>query len=82
MSAWDNTVLSVFATRSGKVAMKFILFRRAFTSKLRNRGNIILTLLVPPVLAAIIGWALYFTDEGAYDFASAFHIPTYIFIVE
>lgn len=56
------------------------LLRRAFTSKLRNRGNLILTLLVPPALAAVIGWALYFTDEGAYDFASAFHIPTYIFI--
>lgn len=56
------------------------LFSRAFTSKLRNRGNLVLTLLVPPLLAAIIGWALYFTDEGSYDFASAFHIPTYIFI--
>ena len=30
----------------------------------------------------LIGWALYFTDDatGKYDFASAFHIPTYIFI--
>jgi hypothetical protein len=38
--------------------------------------------LVPPALAALIGWALYFTDDvtGKYDFASAFHIPTYIFI--
>ncbi len=56
------------------------LFRRSFTSKLRNKGNIVLTLLVPPLLAATIGWALYFTDEGTYDFASAFHIPTYTFI--
>ena len=31
---------------------------------------------------ALIGWALYFTDDesGKYNFASAFHIPTYIFI--
>ncbi|HZJ16239.1 MAG TPA: ATP-binding cassette domain-containing protein [Chthoniobacteraceae bacterium] len=58
------------------------LWRRAFISKLRNRGSLILTLLVPPVLAALIGWALYFTDDesGQYTFASAFHIPTYIFI--
>jgi hypothetical protein len=37
---------------------------------------------VRPALAALIGWALYFTDDesGKYDFASAFHIPTYIFI--
>jgi hypothetical protein len=42
----------------------------------------VLTLVVPPALAAIVGWALYFTDNdsGKYDFASAFHIPTYIFI--
>jgi ABC-type multidrug transport system ATPase subunit len=58
------------------------LWRRAFISKLRNRGSLILTLLVPPLLAALIGWALYFTDDesGEYTFASAFHIPTYIFI--
>jgi ABC-type multidrug transport system ATPase subunit len=58
------------------------LLRRAFMSKVRNRGNLILTSLVAPALAALIGWALYFTDDasGQYDFASAFHIPTYIFI--
>ena len=58
------------------------LWKRAFTSKLRNVGNLALTLFVPPGLAAIIGWALYFTkdESGSYDFASAFHIPTYIFI--
>jgi ABC-type multidrug transport system ATPase subunit len=58
------------------------LWRRAFVSKLRNRGNLFLTLAVPPALAALVGWALYFTDNasGEYNFASAFHIPTYIFI--
>ncbi len=58
------------------------LVRRAFMSKVRNRGNLFITLLVAPALAALIGWALYFTDDasGHYDFASAFHIPTYIFI--
>jgi ABC transport system ATP-binding/permease protein len=58
------------------------LWRRAFMSKLRNRGNLVLTLAVPPLLALMVGWALYFTDDasGKYYFASAFHIPTYIFI--
>jgi ABC-type multidrug transport system ATPase subunit len=58
------------------------LFRRAFMSKVRNRGNLFITLLVAPALAALIGWTLYFTDDasGKYDFASAFHIPTYIFL--
>lgn len=56
------------------------LWKRAFTSKLRNRGNFWLTLIVPPALAALIGWALRYAEEGNYDFASAYHIPTYIFI--
>lgn len=58
------------------------LWKRAFMSKLRNRGNLVLTLAVPPLLALIVGWALYFTDDasGDYNFASAFHIPTYIFV--
>ncbi|MEO7318179.1 MAG: ATP-binding cassette domain-containing protein, partial [Chthoniobacteraceae bacterium] len=58
------------------------LWRRAFISKLRNRGNLFLTLLVPPALALITGWALYVNDDdsGEYTFASAFHIPTYVFI--
>lgn len=58
------------------------LIRRAFMSKVRNRGNLFITLLVAPALAALIGWALYFNDDPRvkYDFASAFHIPTYIFI--
>ncbi|MEQ1860233.1 MAG: ATP-binding cassette domain-containing protein, partial [Chthoniobacteraceae bacterium] len=58
------------------------LWRRAFISKMRNRGNLVLTLAVPPLLGLIVSWALYFTDDasGEYNFASAFHIPTYIFI--
>jgi len=58
------------------------LWKRAFISKLRNRGNLVLTLAVPPLLALLVAWALYFTDDatGQYNFASAFHIPTYIFI--
>ncbi len=56
------------------------LLKRAFLSKLRNRANLILTALVPPGLALLVGGALYFTASGKYDFASAFHIPTYCFI--
>ncbi len=58
------------------------LLRRAFMSKVRNRGNLFITLLVAPALAGLIGWALYYNNdpETSYDFASAFHIPTYIFI--
>jgi ABC-type multidrug transport system ATPase subunit len=58
------------------------LWRRAFLSKLRNRLNLTLTLAIPPLLAVMVGATLHYTDDptGTYDFASAFHIPQYIFI--
>lgn len=63
--------------------LQFItLLRRAFLSKLRNVASLLVTILAPPALALIVGWALYFTDDAdrPYVFASAFHVPTYIFI--
>jgi ABC-type multidrug transport system ATPase subunit len=59
-----------------------VLLRRAFLSKARNIASMLVTLLAPPLLALIVGWALYFTEEAdrPYVLASAFHIPTYIFI--
>lgn len=56
------------------------LLRRAFLSKMRNRANLLITLVAAPVLAALIGSVLYYNESGKYDFASAYHIPTYLFL--
>ncbi len=56
------------------------LMRRAFTSKLRNRANLIITIGVAPVLAILIATILRYSDSGRYDFASAYHIPTFLFL--
>lgn len=59
------------------------LVQRAFISKVRNRANLLITLLVAPTLALLIGFVLRYdpTSGGAtYDFASAYHIPTYLFM--
>ena len=55
------------------------LLRRAFLSKMRNRGNLLITIVAAPVLASLIGSVLYYNESGNYDFASAYHIPTYLF---
>ena len=55
------------------------LLRRAFLSKMRNRGNLLITIVAAPVLATLIGSVLYYNESGNYDFASAYHIPTYLF---
>jgi ABC-type multidrug transport system ATPase subunit len=56
------------------------LLRRAFTSKLRNRANLIITIGVAPLLALLIATILRYSDSGRYDFASAYHIPTFLFL--
>ena len=55
------------------------LLRRAFLSKMRNRANLLITIVAAPVLATLIGCVLYYNESGSYDFASAYHIPTYLF---
>jgi len=56
------------------------LLRRSFISKLRNRANIWITMGAAPVLALLIGTLLRYSESGKYDFASAFHIATYLFL--
>ncbi len=57
-----------------------VLFARAFFSKLRNNANLLITLLAAPALALLIGFVLRYAEDSTYDFASAFHIPTYLFL--
>jgi ABC transport system ATP-binding/permease protein len=56
------------------------LLRRAFMSKLRNKGNLMITIGVAPILALLIATILRYSDSGKYDFASAYHIPTFLFL--
>lgn len=57
-----------------------ILLRRAFLSKLRNRANLLTTILEAPLLALLTGMVLRYSESAVYDFASSFHIPTYLFL--
>src|SRR5499425_796478 len=56
------------------------LLRRAFISKFRNRANLVITICVSPVLALLIATILRYSESGTYDFASAYHIPTFLFL--
>lgn len=71
-------------TWRGTVREELMQFRtlmaRAFISKLRNRGNLLTTMVEAPLLAALIGAVLRYSEAGTYDFASSFHIPTYLFL--
>ncbi|CAN5507260.1 hypothetical protein BH18VER1_BH18VER1_14260 [soil metagenome] len=56
------------------------LLNRAFISKLRNGGNLRITMGAAPFLAFLVATLLRYSDSGQYDFASAFHIPMYLFL--
>jgi ABC-type multidrug transport system permease subunit len=58
----------------------FTLLKRAFLSKLRNRTNLLTTLLEAPLLAWLIASVLKYSEESHYTFATAFHVPTYLFM--
>ncbi len=57
-----------------------VLLKRAFISKCRNRANLLTTMVEAPILALLIGMVLRYSEGGTYDFASAYHIPTYMFL--
>src|SRR3954447_26622795 len=56
------------------------LMKRSFMSKLRNRANLVITIGVAPVLALLIATLLRYSERGEYDYASAYHIPTFLFL--
>jgi ABC transport system ATP-binding/permease protein len=56
------------------------ILKRAFVSKLRNQTNVWTTIFEAPVLGALIGFVLRYAENSEYNFASAFHIPTYLFL--
>ena len=43
-------------------------------------ANLVITIGVAPVLALLIAGLLRYSDSGRYDFASAYHIPTFLFL--
>lgn len=54
--------------------------RRSFVSRMRNRSNLTTTLFEAPLLALLISLVLRYSEGGDYQFVSAFHLPTYLFL--
>ncbi|MDG2122766.1 MAG: ATP-binding cassette domain-containing protein, partial [Verrucomicrobiales bacterium] len=67
--------------RGRENAIQFVaLLYRALRSKLRNRANLVTTLLEAPLLATLVATVLRYSEDGTYTFAAAFHIPAYLFL--
>ncbi len=63
---------------------KWMIFRthlaRSLKSKFRHRGTFYSILLEAPLLALLIGATLRASAEGSYEFHSALHLPSYLFL--
>ncbi|MFT7172795.1 MAG: ABC-type multidrug transport system ATPase subunit [Paracoccaceae bacterium] len=63
---------------------KWMIFKthlaRAAKSKFRHRGTFYSALLEAPLLAGLIGITLRASAEGSYQFHSALHLPSYLFL--
>lgn len=79
-----KTKLPVPPTPTRRIRAIFLVFathfERSLLSKIRNRGTLYSTFLEAPVLAALIAITLRSSPEGKYEFATALHIPAYIFL--
>ncbi len=83
-STLDGSASRLPAPAKRRVREEFVQFaavlRRTFVSKLRHRTNLAATLLEAPLLGLLISFVLRYSEEGEYTFATAFHIPTYLFM--
>ncbi len=63
---------------------RLMIFRthlsRALKSKFRHRGTFYSILLEAPLLAILISLTLHASAEGKYDFFSALHLPSFLFL--
>lgn len=63
---------------------KWMIFKthlaRATKSKIRHRGTFFSTFLQAPLLAGLIGLTLRASPDGSYQFHSALHLPSYLFL--
>ncbi|MDB4530653.1 ATP-binding cassette domain-containing protein, partial [Akkermansiaceae bacterium] len=63
---------------------KWMIFKtylaRAAKSKFRHRGTFNSILLEAPLLAGLIGLTLRASPDGSYQFHSALHLPSYLFL--
>lgn len=63
---------------------KWMIFKthlaRSAKSKFRHRGTFFSAFLEAPLLAALIGLTLRASPDGSYQFHSALHLPSYLFL--
>ncbi|PID30204.1 MAG: hypothetical protein CR982_01485, partial [Candidatus Cloacimonadota bacterium] len=66
--------------KQGRFLLFTTLLKRNFVNKMRDRSNLIITFLIPPLLAIIISYILKYSPSGNYNLYNNLHLPTFIFL--
>lgn len=56
------------------------LVQRNFFNKLRDRSNLLVTFLIPPTLALLVGLILRYQDDEGYTLFNNLHLVTFLFL--
>jgi ABC transport system ATP-binding/permease protein len=63
-----------------KLRQFFILFKRNFKNRSRDRSNLLITFLEAPLLAAVVGFILRYIPSTEYTLYNNIHLPIFIFL--
>ncbi len=63
-----------------RLSVSFTLLQRNFINKLRDKTNIIITFLLPPLLGLGVGQILKYSPNETYSFFENQHVPTFMFL--
>jgi ABC transport system ATP-binding/permease protein len=63
-----------------KIRIFFTLLSRNFINKLRDKSNLIITFVLPPVLGVFVGGILYYSPGNEYTFFDNKQVATFIFL--
>lgn len=64
-----------------KLRIFYTLLRRNFINKFKDKTNLVITFVLPPLLAVFIGGILRYSPSGKYVFFENQHIGTFLFLV-
>lgn len=76
----DTTLISQKKSIKDHLSIATTLLKRNFTNKLRDKSNLFITFLLPPLLGLFVGAILHYAPGNEYTFFENKHIVTFLFL--
>jgi ABC-type multidrug transport system ATPase subunit/uncharacterized tellurite resistance protein B-like protein len=76
----DSILIRPSKTIKDHLSISKTLLQRNFVNKLRDKSNLIITFLLPPILGLFVGAILHYSPGNDYTFFENKHIGTFLFL--